>query len=67
MTKNPTELSIIIQNLKDGNLDDSLKQLKGIIINNSNKNLVYKIFASIYFQKKKLGKCNRILSKNVIF
>ena len=52
MTKNPTELSIIIQNLKDGNLDDSLKQLKGIIINNSNKNLVYKIFASIYFQKQ---------------
>ena len=52
MTKNPTELSIIIQNLKDGNLDDSLKQLKEIIINNSNKNLVYKIFASIYFQKQ---------------
>tara|TARA_B110000459_G_scaffold112210_1_gene124361 strand:- start:836 stop:1039 length:204 start_codon:yes stop_codon:yes gene_type:complete len=52
MTKIPTELSIIIQNLKDGNLDDSLKKIKKIIITNSNKNLVCKLFASIYFQKK---------------
>ena len=52
MTKIPTELSIIIQNLKDGNLDDCLKKIKKIIITNSNKNLVCKLFASIYFQKK---------------
>ena len=52
MIKDLNQFDIIIQNLKDGNLDDSLKQLKEIIINNSNKNLVYKIFASIYFQKQ---------------
>ena len=28
MIKNPTELNIVIQNLKDGNLDDSLKKIK---------------------------------------
>jgi tetratricopeptide (TPR) repeat protein len=52
MTKIPTELSIIVQNLKNGNLDDSLKQIKKITITNSNKNLVCKLFASIFFQKK---------------
>ena len=58
MIKNPTELNIIIQNLKDGNLDDSLKKIKEITITNSNNNLICKLYASIYFQKKKLGKFN---------
>jgi tetratricopeptide (TPR) repeat protein len=52
MTKITTELGIIIQNLKNGNIDDSLKQIKKIIITDSNKNLICKLFASIYFQKK---------------
>ena len=52
MTRNPTQLDIIIQNLKEGNLDSSLEKIRKINITNSNKNLVYKLFASIYFKKK---------------
>ena len=52
MIKNGIELNIIIQKLKDGYLDDSLKKLKKIIITDSNKNLIYRLFASIYFRKK---------------
>ena len=67
MTKIPTELSIIIQNLKDGNLDDSLKKIKKIIITNSNKNLVCKLFASIYFQKKNWGNAIEYYQKMLSF
>ena len=52
MTRNPTQLDIIIQNLKEGNLDSSLEKIRKINITNSNKNLVYKLFASIYFKKR---------------
>ena len=52
MAKNAIEIDIIIQKLKDGYLDEGLKKLEKIIITNSNKNLIYKLFASIYFKKK---------------
>ena len=52
MIKNPIEIDMIIQKIKDGYLDDGLKRLKKIIIRNSNKHLIYKLFASIYFKKK---------------
>ena len=52
MIKNPIEIDMIIQKIKDGYLDDGLKRLKKIIIRNSNKHLIYKLFASVYFKKK---------------
>ena len=67
MIKNLNQFDIIIQSLKDGNLDFSLNKIKKISITNSNEHLISKLLASIYFKKKKLGKLNQILSKNVIF
>ena len=55
MIKNLNQFDIIIQNLKDGNLDDSLNKIKKISITNSNEHLISKLLASIYF-KKKIGK-----------
>ena len=52
MIKNLNQFDIIIQNLKDGNLDDSLNRIKKISITNSNEHLINKLFASIYFKKK---------------
>ena len=52
MIKSAIEIDIIIQKLKNGYLDEGLKKLKKIIITNSNKNLIYKLFASVYFKKK---------------
>ena len=60
MIKNAIEIDIIIQKLKDGYLDDGLTKLKKIIITNSNKHLIYKLFASIYF-KKKTGRAQFII------
>ena len=60
MIKSAIEIDIIIQKLKNGYLDEGLKKLEKIIITNSNKNLIYKLFASIYF-KKKLGEFSPIL------
>ena len=67
MIKNPTELNIIIQNLKDGNLDDSLKKIKEITITNSNNNLICKLYASIYFQKKNWENSIKYLQKMLFF
>jgi tetratricopeptide (TPR) repeat protein len=50
--KNLNEINKIIESLKNKNFEEALKKLKKIIIDNSNKNLIYKLFASIYFQKK---------------
>lgn len=61
MIKNAIEIDIIIQKLKDGYLDDGLTKLKKIIITNSNKHLIYKLFASIYFKKKKTGRAQFII------
>ena len=66
MIKNAIELDIIIQKLKDGYLDDGLKKLKKIIITNSNKHLIYKLFASIYF-KKKIGRIQSNIIKKYYF
>ena len=52
MIKNPNQFDIIIQNLKDGNLDDSLNKIKKISITDSNEHLINKLLASIYFKKK---------------
>ena len=50
--KNPNELNEIIDDLKKINLDEALKKLKKVTIEDSNINLVLKLFASIYFKKK---------------
>ena len=52
MIKDLNQFDIIIQNLKDGNLDDSLNRIKKISITNSNEHLISKLLASIYFKKK---------------
>ena len=52
MIKNLSQLDIIIKDLKDGNLNDSLKKINKISITNSNEHLISKLLASIYFQKK---------------
>ena len=52
MIESLTELNTVIQNLKERNFEDSLNKLKKITITDSNKNLICKLFASIYFQKK---------------
>jgi len=67
MIKNPTELNIVIQNLKDGNLDDGLKKIKEITITNSNNNLICKLYASIYFQKKNWENSIKYLQKMLFF
>ena len=51
MIKDLNQFDIIIQNLKDGNLDDSLNKIKKISITNSNEHLISKLLASIYFNK----------------
>ena len=67
MIKNAIELDIIIQKLKDGYLDDGLKKLKKIIITNSNKHLIYKLFASIYFKKKNWESSIQYYNKILLF
>ena len=52
MTKNSNDLNKIIEDLKSRNFNEALKKLKKVIITDSNKNLILKLFASIYFQKK---------------
>jgi tetratricopeptide (TPR) repeat protein len=52
MIKNLNQFDIIIQSLKDGNLDYSLNKIKKISITNSNEHLISKLLASIYFKKK---------------
>ena len=52
MTKNSNDLNKTIEDLKSRNFNEALKKLKKVIITDSNKNLILKLFASIYFQKK---------------
>ena len=50
--KNLNVLNKIIGDLKNKNFEEALRKLKKVAIADSNKNLILKIFASIYFQKK---------------
>ena len=50
--KNSNELNKIIETVKNKSFDKALRKLKKVTIADSNKNLVLKLFASIYFQKK---------------
>ena len=67
MIKNAIEIDIIIQKLKDGYLDDGLTKLKKIIITKSNKHLIYKLFASIYFKKKNWESTIQYYNKILLF
>ena len=46
------EIKKVILDLNNKDFDKALKKLKTISINKSNKNLILKLFASIYFNKK---------------
>ena len=46
------EINKVIKDLKSRNYNEALKKLKKVIIVDSNRYLICKIFASIYFQKK---------------
>jgi tetratricopeptide (TPR) repeat protein len=50
--KDSNELNNVIENLNKKHFDAALKKLNKITVDFSNKNLIIKLFASIYFQKK---------------